>query len=200
MLGRKLKKNAKYEAFAYLSGVKVYGRASLLEFERRGELGTVALFELTPKLSRALCFQTKKELVVKVEGRFYRGDVTYQSGKQVSVANWKLYDEKREYIRVEIPYFEQGGKLCFGEEEFKCRVLDVSEKGAGIKLNKRIPVKVGSKVGLLWNNLSMSAEVVGVKESEEGMRISLRFDRVSSPKALSSYIVSRQKDVASLLS
>jgi hypothetical protein len=195
-----LKKSSKYEAFAYLSGVKVYGKATVLEVEYRPKVGTVALLELTPKLSRALCFQTKKELVIRVGDRLYRGDVIYQSGKQVSVASWKLHSERREFIRVEIPFFEQVGELHVGEKTYPCRVVDVSEMGAGVKLRKKLQLKAGEKVGLLWNNLKMSAEVVGVRAEDREMRLSLRFERVSSPKALSSYIVSRQKDVASLLS
>jgi len=203
-------KGKTYTFHTYLYGIKVNGKARILSQEYKPKVGRIIdLKILTEKLRLALLnCEEKRVFFSSRDGEVFCGEVLFfePSKGEASTGRWRLFPEKRLYLRVSVPYIYQKASVLiidpFEEREEKVRVVDVSEMGMGITVSSGLKVNVGNGIVVNWLGASFSGKVIGVKSSENLKRLSVKFDHLppDSAKFLREFILNRQKELAKMLS
>jgi len=203
-------KGKTYTFYTYLYGIKVNGKVRILSQEYKPEVGRIIdLKILTEKLRLALLnCEEKRVFFSSRDGEVFCGEILFfePSKGEASTGRWRLFPEKRLYLRVSVPYIYQKASVLiidpFEEREEKVRVIDVSEMGMGITVCSSLRANVGNGIVINWLGTSFSGKIVGIKKHKDFNRLSVKFDHLpsNSAKFLREFILNRQKELAKMLS
>ena len=205
-------KGAETEVFCEWEGLLVKGKGRIVdETVREGSV----LYDLSlsgNKLVKAVQNGARK-IYFRKGSRLLEEHVTYVSGSTVCVTEVRpTAVDERQHLRVSVPLSESDCRVKFPDGldwiEFKGRVLDISEGGIGIVVEKKaLPyVKYEAELVVVWNvkgrELLLPAKIKNYLETEQIVRLGCQFVSLGEleRKFLVSYLSVRQRELARLLS